>query len=205
MSGGFVDRRERPATDAANAVPDRFTAGPVGVQPVVDQGHRRPSGGGGERHGDPAPGSVWGRHRPIGTDQPGENKFPGPLDWSNQLSLLLFKIIASKGAAGVTGVGLAVLGGDLQAHAPNLVPGVGLIVAVDRFMPEARALTNFSGTAVATLVIAHWVKEIDHDKTNRVFSGEDPFDDADMLEEHGAAQHRADVDSSHRHGEVAAH
>ena len=78
---------------------------------------------------------------------------------------------------------------------PGLVPGVGLIVAVDRFMSEARALTNFSGNAVATLVIAHWVKEIDHDQANRVFSGEDPFDDTDMLDEHSAAEHRADVES----------
>ncbi len=131
------------------------------------------------------------------------NAMGTPLDWSDQLSLLLFMIIASKGAAGVTGAGLAVLGGGLQAHAPQLVPGVGLIVAVDRFMSEARALTNFSGNAVATLVIGHWVKEIDRDKTNRVFSGEDPFDDTDMLDEHGADEHRADVDS-YRH-EVAGH
>ena len=70
-------------------------------------------------------------------------------------------IVASKGAAGVTGAGLATLGGGLASHRPDLVPGVGLIVAVDRFMSEARALTNFSGNAVATLVIAGWVKEID--------------------------------------------
>ena len=76
-----------------------------------------------------------------------------PLSWSEQLSLLVFMIVASKGAAGVTGAGLAVLGGGLASHAPALVPGVGLIVAVDRFMSEARALTNFSGNAVATLVI----------------------------------------------------
>ena len=72
-------------------------------------------------------------------------------------------IVASKGAAGVTGAGLATLGGGLASHRPDLVPGVGLIVAVDRFMSEARALTNFSGNAVATLVIANWVKEIDRD------------------------------------------
>jgi aerobic C4-dicarboxylate transport protein len=74
-----------------------------------------------------------------------------------------------------------------------LVPGVGLIVAVDRFMSEARALTNFSGNAIATLVIANWVKEIDRPQAGRVFSGEDPFDDTDMLDEHSAEEHRADV------------
>ena len=118
-----------------------------------------------------------------------------PLSWSEQLSLLVFMIVASKGAAGVTGAGLAVLGGGLASHAPALVPGVGLIVAVDRFMSEARALTNFSGNAVATLVIANWVKEIDKEQTARVFSGEDPFDDTDMLDEHSPAEHRADVES----------
>ncbi len=121
------------------------------------------------------------------------NAMGAPLSWSEQLSLLVFMIVASKGAAGVTGAGLATLGGGLASHRPDLVPGVGLIVAVDRFMSEARALTNFSGNAVATLVIAGWVKEIDRPQADRVFSGEDPFDDTDMLDEHTAAEHRKDV------------
>jgi aerobic C4-dicarboxylate transport protein len=129
------------------------------------------------------------------------NAMGAPLSWSEQLSLLVFMIVASKGAAGVTGAGLATLGGGLASHRPDLVPGVGLIVAVDRFMSEARALTNFSGNAIATIVIANWVKEIDHDQANRVFSGEDPFDDTDMLDEHSAAEHKADVDS-YKHKEV---
>src|SRR6476469_3158340 len=119
-----------------------------------------------------------------------------PLSWSEQLSLLVFMIVASKGAAGVTGAGLAVLGGGLASHAPALVPGVGLVVAVDRFMSEARALTNFSGNAVATLVIGHWVKEVDRSQADRVFSGEDPFDDLDMLDEHSAEEHRTDAASN---------
>ncbi|WP_395725394.1 cation:dicarboxylate symporter family transporter [Nakamurella sp.] len=123
------------------------------------------------------------------------NAMGTPLTWSEQLSLLLFMIIASKGAAGVTGAGLATLGGGLASHRPDLVPGVGLIVAVDRFMSEARALTNFSGNAVATLVIGHWTKEVDYAQTKRVFTNEDPFDDTDMLDEHSAAEHRADVSS----------
>jgi len=132
------------------------------------------------------------------------NAMGTPLTWAEQLSLLLFMIIASKGAAGVTGAGLATLGAGLQSHRPDLVPGVGLIVAVDRFMSEARALTNFSGNAVATLVIGHWVGEIDRAQTNRVFSGEDPFDDTDMLDEHSAEEHRADA-SSYKTKELAAH
>jgi aerobic C4-dicarboxylate transport protein len=128
-----------------------------------------------------------------------------PLTWSEQLSLLIFMIVASKGAAGVTGAGLAVLGGGLASHAPALVPGVGLIVAVDRFMSEARAVTNFSGNAVATLVIAHWVKEIDRPQADRVFTGEDPFDDLDMLDEHTPEEHRADVQSYKHQKTIDAH
>ena len=128
-----------------------------------------------------------------------------PLTWSEQLSLLVFMIVASKGAAGVTGAGLAVLGGGLASHAPALVPGVGLIVAVDRFMSEARALTNFSGNAVATMVIAHWVKEIDRPQADRVFSGEDPFDDLDMLDEHSAAEHKSDVEAYKKKAPASAH
>ena len=73
-------------------------------------------------------------------------------------------IIASKGAAGVTGAGLATLAGGLQSHRPDLVDGVGLIVGIDRFMSEARALTNFAGNAIATVLIGTWVKEIDRDR-----------------------------------------
>src|SRR3712207_2343531 len=76
-----------------------------------------------------------------------------PLGIAEQISLLVFMVIASKGAAGVTGAGLATLAGGLQSHRPDLVDGVGLIVGIDRFMSEARALTNFAGNAVATVVI----------------------------------------------------
>ena len=92
-------------------------------------------------------------------------------------------IIASKGAAGVTGAGLATLAGGLQAHRPDLVEGVGLIVGIDRFMSEARALTNFSGNAVATVLIGKWVGEFDKDQAERVLSGEEPFDEATMIDD----------------------
>ena len=78
-----------------------------------------------------------------------------------QIGLLVFMIIASKGAAGVTGAGLATLAGGLQAYRPDLVNGVGVIVGIDRFMSEARALTNFTGNAVATLLVGTWTKELD--------------------------------------------
>ena len=111
------------------------------------------------------------------------NAMGTPLSIGEQFSLLIFMIVASKGAAGVTGAGLATLGGGLASHRPDLVPGVGLIVAIDKFMSECRALTNFSGNAVATLIIGHWVNEVDPEKVQRVFSGQEPFNDLDMLDE----------------------
>jgi aerobic C4-dicarboxylate transport protein len=110
-----------------------------------------------------------------------------PLSIGEQIGLLLFMIIASKGAAGVTGAGLATLAGGLQSHRPELVDGVGLIVGIDRFMSEARALTNFAGNAVATVLVANWSGEFDRDKASAVLSGADPFDEETMLDDdHGA-------------------
>ncbi|BCY13059.1 cation:dicarboxylate symporter family transporter [Actinoplanes sp. L3-i22] len=106
-----------------------------------------------------------------------------PLSIGEQISLLLFMIIASKGAAGVTGAGLATLAGGLQTHRPELVDGVGLIVGIDRFMSEARALTNFAGNAIATVLIGVWTKEFDREKAELVLSGHDPFDEATMLDD----------------------
>jgi aerobic C4-dicarboxylate transport protein len=106
-----------------------------------------------------------------------------PLSIGEQISLLVFMIIASKGAAGITGAGLATLAGGLQSHRPDLVDGVGLIVGIDRFMSEARALTNFAGNAVATVLVGTWTGEIDRERANSVLAGEDPFDEATMLDE----------------------
>jgi aerobic C4-dicarboxylate transport protein len=108
-----------------------------------------------------------------------------PLSLSEQLSLLAFMIIASKGAAGVTGAGLATLAGGLSAHRPDLLDGVGLIVGIDRFMSEARAVTNFAGNAIATLLVATWTKELDREQLDAVLAGERPFDEATMLDEDG--------------------
>ena len=106
-----------------------------------------------------------------------------PLALGEQLSLLVFMIIASKGAAGVTGAGLAVLAGGLQSHRPDLLDGVGLIVGIDRFMSEARAVTNFSGNAVATLLVGTWTNTVDKEQVDTVLRGEDPFDELTMLDE----------------------
>ncbi|MDP9399064.1 MAG: cation:dicarboxylase symporter family transporter [Actinomycetota bacterium] len=103
-----------------------------------------------------------------------------PLSIGEQISLLLFMIIASKGAAGVTGAGLATLAGGLQSHRPDLLDGVGLIVGIDRFMSEARALTNFAGNSVATVLVGSWTGQIDKGQAERVLSGDAPFDERSM-------------------------
>jgi aerobic C4-dicarboxylate transport protein len=108
-----------------------------------------------------------------------------PLSIGEQISLLLFMMVASKGAAGVTGAGMATLAGGLASHRPELVDGVGLIVGIDRFMSEARAVTNFSGNAVATVLIGHWTGGLDRAQLDRVLAGDDPFDETTMVDDHG--------------------
>ena len=120
-----------------------------------------------------------------------------PFSLGQQISLLVFMIVASKGAAGVTGAGLATLAGGLQSHRPDLVDGVGLIVGIDRFMSEARALTNFAGNAVATVLVGHWVGQFDKEQAQEVFAGKDPFDEAAFAagDTHGGDAHVRDVAS----------
>ncbi|MGV9821073.1 cation:dicarboxylate symporter family transporter [Nocardia xishanensis] len=119
-----------------------------------------------------------------------------PLSLPEQLGLLLFMIVASKGAAGVTGAGLATLAGGLQSHRPELLDGVGLIVGIDRFMSEARALTNFSGNAVATVLIGTWTKTIDVDQVRLVLDRKLPFDERTMIDEHAAPEAAEPADKS---------
>ena len=112
-----------------------------------------------------------------------------PLSIGEQVSLLLFMMIASKGAAGVTGAGLATLAGGLSSHRPELLDGVGLIVGIDRFMSEARALTNFAGNAIATILVASWTKSLDRSQLDRVLAGDDPFDESTMVDDgHGSPE-----------------
>ena len=125
-----------------------------------------------------------------------------PLELGEQISLLVFMIIASKGAAGVTGAGLATLAGGLQSHRPDLIDGVGLIVGIDRFMSEARALTNFTGNAVATVLIGTWTKEIDKEQVNAVLNRERPFDEASMNVDAGSDEPRQTEESRELAAEV---
>ena len=82
------------------------------------------------------------------------------MSWSQQLALLTVLLITSKGAAGVTGSGFIVLAATLSSVGDLPVTGLALILGIDRFMSEARAITNVIGNGVATLVIAKWTGQL---------------------------------------------
>ena len=94
-----------------------------------------------------------------------------PLTLLGQLWLLAILTLTSNGAAGVTGSGFIVLAATLAATGKIPVAGMALILGVDRFMSEARAITNFIGNAVATLVIAKWDGEFDVAKAGAITAG----------------------------------
>lgn len=81
-----------------------------------------------------------------------------------QLTLLLVAMISSKGAAGVTGAGFITLAATISIIPSIPVEGMALILGIDRFMSECRALTNLSGNACATVVVARWENALDKDK-----------------------------------------
>ncbi|MBT9099911.1 dicarboxylate/amino acid:cation symporter [Methylovulum psychrotolerans] len=84
-----------------------------------------------------------------------------PLTWTQELTLLAVLLLTSKGAAGVTGSGFVTLAATLSAVPTIPVEGLALILGIDRFMSEARALTNLMGNGVATVVAARWEGELD--------------------------------------------
>lgn len=84
-----------------------------------------------------------------------------PLDLFHQLTLLAVLLISSKGAAGVTGSGFIVLAATISAVGHLPLAGLALILGIDRFMSEARALTNLIGNGVATLVVARYCDQLD--------------------------------------------
>jgi aerobic C4-dicarboxylate transport protein len=90
----------------------------------------------------------------------------------DQLVLMGVAILSSKGAAGVTGSGFIVLAATLSVVPSVPVAGMALILGVDRFMSECRALTNFIGNAVATIVVARWEGAVDPARLAAAFSGE---------------------------------
>jgi aerobic C4-dicarboxylate transport protein len=89
-----------------------------------------------------------------------------------QLTLLLVAMLTSKGAAGVTGSGFVTLAATLAVVPTIPIEGMALILGIDRFMSECRALTNFIGNGVATIFVAHWEKDLDKDMMKAAFAGE---------------------------------
>src|SRR5205085_3225340 len=92
------------------------------------------------------------------------------LSFGQQVSLLGILLLTSKGAAAVTGSGFITLAATLSAF-PNIpVAGLALLLGVDRFMSEARAITNLIGNAVATMAIARWEGALDLRRVRRVLN-----------------------------------
>ena len=95
-----------------------------------------------------------------------------PMTIGQQVTLLAVLVLTSKGAAGVTGSGFIVLAATLSAVGHVPVAGLALILGIDRFMSEARALTNLVGNGVATVVVASWTGDLDLDRLRRELDGE---------------------------------
>nr|WP_293850448.1 cation:dicarboxylase symporter family transporter [Steroidobacter sp.] len=94
-----------------------------------------------------------------------------PLDLSHQLTLLAVLLLTSKGAAGVTGSGFIVLAATLSAVGTVPVTALALILGIDRFMSEARALTNLIGNGVATVVVGKWSGDLDEARLHQQLAG----------------------------------
>jgi aerobic C4-dicarboxylate transport protein len=86
------------------------------------------------------------------------------LSFGEQLTILIVAMLTSKGASGITGAGFITLAGTLAAVRPELVPGMAIVLGIDKFMSECRALVNLCGNGVACVVVAWWEGELDRDK-----------------------------------------
>jgi aerobic C4-dicarboxylate transport protein len=95
-----------------------------------------------------------------------------PLTLTQTLTILGVLLLTSKGAAGVTGSGFITLAATFAAIPTIPVAGLALILGVDRFMSEARALTNLVGNGVATMVVSRWEKELDKSRMTRMLNNE---------------------------------
>ena len=95
-----------------------------------------------------------------------------PMTLMQEVTLLAVLLLTSKGAAGITGSGFIVLAATLSAVGTVPVAGLALILGIDRFMSEARALTNLIGNGVATLVVAKWTNELDTERLNAALNNE---------------------------------
>ena len=109
------------------------------------------------------------------------------LDLMHQVTLLGVLLISSKGAAGVTGSGFIVMAATLSAVGHIPVAGLALILGIDRFMSEARALTNLVGNSLATIVVAKWVGQLDQEKLNFALANPEEVDRQMAVEENAHA------------------
>jgi aerobic C4-dicarboxylate transport protein len=96
------------------------------------------------------------------------------LTLAQELTLLGVAMITSKGATGVTGSGFVTLAATIAVVPTIPIEGMALILGIDRFMSECRALTNFIGNGVATVVVSHWEKELDRDQLRARLAGAAP-------------------------------
>jgi len=94
------------------------------------------------------------------------------LSFAQQLGIIAILLLTSKGAAGVTGSGFIVLAATLSSVGTIPVASIALILGVDRFMSEARALTNLIGNGVATVVVSRWESALDVERMRRHLDGE---------------------------------
>jgi aerobic C4-dicarboxylate transport protein len=100
-----------------------------------------------------------------------------PLSFNEQLIILGVAMLTSKGASGITGAGFITLAATLAAIRPELVPGMAIVLGIDKFMSECRALTNLTGNGVACVVVSWWEGELDRAKLTRGLNREiDPSD-----------------------------
>ena len=90
-----------------------------------------------------------------------------PLDLHHQISLLIVAMLSSKGASGVTGAGFITLAATLAAVPSIPIASLALLVGIDRFMSECRAITNLIGNGVGTLVISRWENEVSADQIRK--------------------------------------
>ncbi len=109
------------------------------------------------------------------------------LDLMHQVTLLGVLLLSSKGAAGVTGSGFIVMAATLSAVGHTPVAGLALILGIDRFMSEARALTNLVGNSLATIVVAKWVGQLDQEKLNFALANPEEVDRQMAVEENAHA------------------
>jgi aerobic C4-dicarboxylate transport protein len=86
------------------------------------------------------------------------------LTLSQQLTILIVAMLTSKGASGITGAGFITLAATLTVVDPRLVPGMAIVLGIDKFMSECRALTNLCGNGVACVIVAWWEGELDRAK-----------------------------------------